>query len=181
MDIYKIKFTVLQQEILRFLFVKAYSSFTERGLGKQLGVSPTAVSNSIKLLEKEQLVSVSKDKESRRLAISLNKKNPEVFALKRIENLGLIHTSGIVPYLSDIFPGATIILFGSYSFGEDSVNSDIDIAIIGSKEKYFALAKFEKILERPIRLQFYTNLGSINKNLRENVLNGIVLSGGVRL
>ncbi len=181
MDRYKLKFTILQHEILRFLFVKSGASFTERALARQLKVSPTAVSNSLPALEKEGLIKVTKDKESGRLSIRLNKENPKAFFLKRVENLRAVYESGISEYLSERFPGSTIILFGSYSFGEDTADSDIDIAVIGAKRKDVDTEKFEKLLERHISLNFYNSLNEINKNLKENILNGIVLSGGIKL
>lgn len=181
MDIYKLKFTILQQEILRFLFVKSGMSFTERALAKQLKVSSTAVSNALKALEKEMLVNVRKDKESGRLSISLNKDNSDTFFMKRIENLRLIYESGLADFLSEKLPGSAVILFGSYSFGEDVAGSDIDIAVIGSAEKELDVKKFSRLLEREISFNFYRSLDGIGKNLRENILNGIVISGGVKL
>ena len=179
MDIYKLRSTILQQEILRFLFVRSGANFTERALAKQLAVSPTAVSNSLPQLKKEGLINVTK--ESGRLSIGLNKENPRVFFLKRVENLRAIYESGFSEYLSEKFSGSVIILFGSYSFGEDTADSDIDIAVIGVKRKDVDAEKFERFLERRVSLNFYNNLHGINKSLRENILNGIVLSGGIRL
>lgn len=51
--------------------------------------------------------------------------------------------------------GTTVILFGSYSRGDDTINSDIDIAIIGAKERTIKLTKYEKILERKIVINSY--------------------------
>ena len=181
MDIYKLNFTVLQQEILRFLFIKSGMSFNERGLANHLDVSPTAVSNSLEKLEKENLILVKKDKESKRLSIELNKDNPKVYSLKRVENLRLIYESGLVEFLSDSFPGSSIILFGSYSTGEDNINSDIDIAVIGYKEKEQDTLKFHKLLERTISLNFYEDFKNIKKNLKDNICNGIVLKGAIQL
>ena len=181
MDIYKIKFTVLQQEILRFLFIKSGMTFTERSLANNLKVSPTAVSNSLEVLEKHELLIVKKDEESGRLSIGLNKDNSRVFFMKRVENFGFIYESGFADYISERFPGCTIILFGSYSFGEDTVGSDIDIAIIGASKKSLNTEKFEKILERSISINFYDNFNEIKKPLRENILNGIVINGGITL
>lgn len=181
MDMYQLKFTRLQNEIMRYLSIKSGMSFNLRGLARPLKVSLTAVSKALKLLKQEELVKVEKDPDSKRLSIELNKKNPDVFALKRIENLKLIYESGLVEYLSENFPGAAIILFGSYSFGEDTVHSDIDIAIVGSKEKDLKLSKFDKMLERTIFLHFYNSLKDVNKNLRANILSGITLEGAVEL
>ena len=101
--------------------------------------------------------------------------------MKRAENLRLIYESGIVEYLSENFPAATIILFGSYSFGEDTEYSDIDIAVIESKEKEVDLTKFDTLLERTIFLHFFGSLKDVDKNLKENIINGIVLKGGIGL
>lgn len=181
MDMYKLKFTKLQNEIIRFLSIKSGMSFNLRGIARHLNVSLTAVSKALKLLEQENLVKVVKDPDSRRLSIELNKKNPNVFTLKRIENMKLIYESGLVEYLSKKFPGTTIILFGSYSTGEDTINSDIDIAIIGSKEKDTNLIKFDKLLERIVFLHFYKDFKGIGNNLKNSILNGITLEGAIEL
>lgn len=180
-DIYKLKFTVLQQEILRFLFIKAGMTFNARRLARHLKVSQTAVSKALPLLEKDGLVKVRKDRESGRLSIELNRDNPRVIALKRVENLKLLYESGLAGFLFDSLPGATIILFGSYSMGEDTTNSDIDIAIIGTKEKYIDLKEFEDKIERSVNLNFYGSLKGMDRHLRNNVIGGILLSGGIDL
>ena len=180
-DIYKLKFTVLQCEILRLLFIKAGSSFNARGLAKNLGVSQTAVAKALPLLSQKGFVSVQKDKESGRFSIELNRDNPRVIGFKRAENLRIIYESGLVEFLTERFPGSLIVLFGSFSFGEDTVNSDIDIAVVGVKEKKTDLSGFVKKLQKPIILHFYQSLKGINKNLKENILNGIILKGGVEL
>ena len=100
--------------------------------------------------------------------------------MKRAENLKLLHESGLVEYLTEKFPGGTIILFGSYAFGEDTPGSDIDIAIIGCSGKALDLTRFEKFLERAIVVQHY-NLSEIDRNLRSNILNGITLHGMVEV
>ena len=181
MDIYKLKFTKLQNEILRFLFIKSGLSFNLRGVARPLNVSLTAVSKALKSLEEAKLVVVKKHPDSKRLSIILNKNNPKVFWLKRIENLKLIYESGLPDFLSEKFPGTTIILFGSYSTGEDTANSDIDIAVISSKEKDVSLTKYGELLERTIVLHFYDTVNKIDKNLRANIFNGIVLTGAIEL
>ena len=176
-NIYKVKFTLLQQEILRYLFVKAGRSFNARGLARPLDRTQAGIIKAIPQLEDEGLVKIKKDKDSGRWSIELNRDNHKAIALKRVENLKMIYESGIVDFLEENFPGATIIVFGSYSKGEDTVDSDIDIAIIGSKEKSIELTKFDKRLERAIFLHFYDSLGKTDKNLRSNILRGITLIG----
>src|SRR3989339_363522 len=54
-----------------------------------------------------------------------------------------------------------------------------EIYLSGLKD--FLIEKFEIFLNKKINLQFYGPLNSIHKNLRENILNGIVISGSFKL
>ena len=51
----------------------------------------------------------------------------------------------------------------------------------GSKPKNVKFSKFEKVLERKINLNFYSALKDIDTELKENILNGITLAGGIEL
>lgn len=180
-NIYKQKLTNLQQGILRILFIKIGTPLNQRGIARILEVSQPAVMKALPQLEKENLVKVKQDKDSKRWSIELNRDNHKVMQLKRIDNLKQIYESGLVDFLEKEFAGATIILFGSYSRGEDTTTSDIDIAIIGRKEKQIDLTYFDKKFERTIFLNFYSFFKEIHKNLKENIFNGIVLIGGIEL
>ncbi|HLD55363.1 MAG TPA: nucleotidyltransferase domain-containing protein [Candidatus Nanoarchaeia archaeon] len=181
MDIYKQKFTKLQYEIIRFLFANVGEKFNQREIALKINASPTAISNSIKFLKQEGFVFAELDKSSKTFEISLNINNEDVFYMKRVENLREIYLSGLKDFLEEKFPGKVIVLFGSFSRGEDAFNSDIDIAILEEKEKEVDIKKFEIFLNKKINLQFYGPLNSIHKNLRENILNGIVISGSFKL
>jgi len=180
-NIYKLELTNLQQEILRLLFVKAGKDLNQRQIANYLEVSPPAVTKSLSKLEKMELIKIQQDKETKRWSIELNRSSHQVLHLKRADNLKLIYESGLSDSLEREFAGASIILFGSYSRGDDIINSDIDIAIIGRKDKLIDLAKYEKQLERQINLNFYASFGKIHKNLKESLCNGIILAGGVEL
>ncbi|MBU1245658.1 MAG: nucleotidyltransferase domain-containing protein [Nanoarchaeota archaeon] len=180
MDTYKLKFTALQLEIFRLLCIKT-NKLNQREISRLLKVSPTAIHNSLNLLEKENLITINKDKSMNLKLIQLNRENHKTIELKRIENQKFIQETTLQEFLEETFPGTTIILFGSYSKGEDTIKSDIDIAIINSKEKTIDLTKFEKLLEREICLHFYNSFKEIKKELKENILSGIVLVGGIEL
>ena len=180
-NIYKLQFSLLQQEILRYLIVHVGKSFNARGLAKPLNRTQAGIIKAIPELEKSGLVKTKKDEDSGRWSIELNRDNPKAAELKRVENLRLIYESGIINFLEENFPGAVVILFGSYSYGEDTIRSDIDIAVIGCKEKKVELSKFEKIFEKEIRINFYDNFNEINNNLKSNIFNGIVLAGRIGL
>ncbi|MBU0457768.1 MAG: nucleotidyltransferase domain-containing protein [Nanoarchaeota archaeon] len=181
MELYKLKLTRLHNEIFRLLCIKVGVKLNQRDIARNLKVSPTAVAKSVKLLETKQLIKVEKSKTMNLTSIELNRDNHKAVELKRIENLKLIYDSNLIDSLEEKFPGCTIIIFGSYSKGEDTIKSDIDIAIIGSKSKTVDLGVFDKKLERKIFLQFYDSFKDLNKNLKSNILNGITLAGGVEL
>jgi len=178
---YKERFTRLQSEIFRLLCAKAGKRLNQREMALLLKVSPTAVAAAIPALEKEELIKVERGENINLNYVELNRDSARAIAFKRAENLKLVYESGLSDFLYESFPGATIILFGSFSRGEDTINSDIDIAIIGVKEKNKNLEAFEKKLERDISMNFYSSFKEIKKHLRNNILNGIVLAGSVDL
>ena len=180
-NIYKLKLTNLQQEILRLLFVKAGMQLNQRQISRMLEVTPPAVMKALPLLEKESLIKTHKDKESKRWTIELNRDNHKVMQLKRVDNLKQVYESGLADFLEKEFAGASIILFGSYSRGEDLINSDIDIAVIGRKDKPIDTEIYEKMLGRTITINFYDSFTKIHKHLKENLCNGIMLAGGIEL
>ena len=180
-NIYELKLTILQQEILRLLFVKAGVSLNQRQISKILEVTPPAVMKALPALEKENLIKIQQDKETKRWSIELNRDHHKVMQLKRADNLKQVYESGLADFLEKEFAGAAIIIFGSYSRGEDIANSDIDIAVIGRKDKLIDLTTYEKLLERTININFYDSFKKIHKHLKENLCNGIILAGGVEL
>src|SRR3989338_9594797 len=119
-NMYKLKLTKLQQEILRLLSIKSGISLNQRQVSKFLNVTPPAVMKALPNLKKYDLVKTQQDKETMRLSITLNKDNYKVMQLKRVDNLRQVYESGIVDFLEKEFAGAIIILFGSYSKGEDT-------------------------------------------------------------
>lgn len=181
MDKYKPKFTSLQSEIIKLLCIKAGITLNQRQIAKLLKVSPTAVAKSLNNLKKDEIIKIKKSGTMNLNLIELNRDSPKTIAIKRIENFKLVYTSGLADFLADKFPGSSVILFGSFSRGEDIERSDIDIAVIGSKGKTLDLAEFEAFFEKRINVQFYEDLNKINKNLKASILNGIILIGFVEV
>ncbi len=179
MDIYTLNFTALEQDIFSLLCLKAGEKLSQREIAMMLKVSPTAVSNSTKKLRERNLIKVEKTKTIN--FISFNRSEKRAVELKRIENLKNVYLSGLSDYFENTLPGGTIILFGSYSRGEDTNTSDIDLAVIGRKDKALNLEKFERGLNRKIHVNFYDSWKKIHPHLKNNILNGVLLSGGIEL
>ena len=176
MDWDKLKFTKLDNEIIEFLFRNPTTSFMGKEIADKVKFSQTAVAKSIERLSKMGIVIREKKIV---LSIKLNRDDKDLFYLKRIYNLKSIYSSGLMNKLSKELPGSTIILFGSYSSGEDTEESDIDLAAVGYIEKKIDLVKFENKLQRKIEISFFNDLKKIDKNLKESILNGIILKGSV--
>jgi predicted nucleotidyltransferase len=181
MDMYKLKWTRLQEEIFTLLSAKSGEKLNQREISKLLKVSPTAIGNALVELEKEKIIIIERQGKINLSLVFLNRESSEVIFMKRIENIRMIYQSGLYDKLFNSFPGTTIFLFGSYSQGGDVIKSDIDIAIIGNKERNINLEEYEKLLEREINVEFYDSWKIIPKNLKNNILNGVILSGSVDL
>jgi len=158
----------LSQRIERLLFMYRGYPLNQHQIAKKLGVSTPAVRKALKNTQANQ-----EQDESKRWNITMQE-DTETIRKKRADNL--LQLEQLTNYLEKQFPGTPIILFGSYSQGEDTIHSDIDIAI-EAKEKTIDLSIFEDELKRPINIQFYESFRNIHKHLQESIINGIVLVG----
>lgn len=105
----------------------------------------------------------------------------EIFRLyKRNDVLIRIEESGLRDFLADTFVPDVIVLFGSASRGEDIETSDIDIFLM-AKEKEVNLKRYEEKLHRKISLHFEENVHDVPKELLNNIINGIVIHGYLKV
>lgn len=164
-----------KRKLVQFFCFNPTGSYTIRELARQTKISPTWVSKIVKELEKEQTVETKEDANS----LKVKSKREVPFArLKKIRNLDNLYSSGFVDKLIETYhkPEA-IILFGSYSRGEDIENSDIDIAVLTDRKQIDeSYAKYEKELKRKINLKVL-NPKNITKEFAVSLANGIVLYG----
>ncbi len=158
---------------------RAGERLSQREIARILDVSPTAVANSVRELKERGLLRIEKIKTIN--FISLNRDEQRAIELKRAENLRNAYGSGLSDYLHNALPGGTISLFGSYSRGEDTETSDIDIAVIGRGQKNLDMGRYQEALRRKINVNFYDSWGKIHRHLRNNILNGIILHGSVEI
>lgn len=164
-----------KQKVLELIFDFPTTRFHIRNISRIIKVSAPAVSKAVKGLEDEKLIINNKGF----LSEIYGDLNDKFKNQKRVYNLSRIYDSGLYDYIIDKFPLTTIILFGSYSRGEDVEKSDIDIAIL-SKEKKLNLENYEKRLNRKINIEFI-DFKKISLELKENIINGIILKGDISL
>jgi len=144
----------------------------------KLSIAHTSIKNNLKELKKLGIIIETIEKRgSRKFPIyTANLEDNNYKKYKKISNLFLIYESGIIEFLRDNLMPHSIVLFGSYSRGEDIEESDIDLYIECEKNE-INLQKFGKKLHRKIETHFKSNFQEYPKELKNNIINGIVLSG----
>jgi predicted nucleotidyltransferase len=101
---------------------------------------------------------------------------------KKLHNIRSIYGSGLVEHIKREYNNPVMVLFGSYARGEDNEDSDIDLYIESFSTKKIKLEKYEKILNRNIQVFLHGSIRSIpNKNLANNILNGITLNSYIEV
>jgi len=89
-----------------------------------------------------------------------------------------IVSSGLIEHLARETQPKAIVLFGSCAKGEFDSSSDIDL-FIQAPEKELDLSSFR--LGHRISLFFEPSLKDLSKELLNNIVNGLVLRGYLRL
>jgi len=162
------------QKVAERIFKNPTVGLTVRELGRKIGVSHTRVIFVVKNLEKSGLVRIVKERTQKK--IFANMEDERFRALKRAYNLYSL--AGLAGFLARRTSPDAIAVYGSYSKGEDTEGSDIDIFIPKTmpKDVYLELAKFERTLERKIHV-LAEPWKDVPRDLRASILNGIVLYG----
>lgn len=170
----------IKQIIKEYFFVNPSAKLRVRQIERELKLPLPSVINYVKELEKEELL--SKSKIGNVVFCTSNRSSKKFLLEKRLFNIKMLYSSGLVDFLVVELSNPSIILFGSSSKGEDIENSDIDLYLETSSKKELRFEKFEKILKRKIQIFKYSNISQIkNKPLANNIINGIGLNGFVEV
>ena len=164
--------------VLNTFFDSPTKEFHARELSRKTGLSIFSVLEAIKKLSKEGFLSVHK-KGNMKIVKASN--STKFIRTKRVKNLEKLYELGVVDYLNERYNNPeAIILFGSYSRGDDVESSDIDMAIITKNhiEHKNILEKFEKMLSRKISLH-EIDFKKISREFHNNIINGIILEGAI--
>ncbi len=147
-------------------------------ISKKSKLAHTSAKNHLTSLKKEGIIKEIVEKRGKRNfpSYKANLESQSYKQEKKIYNLSKLCDSELLSYLRDTFMPKAIILFGSYSHGEDIEESDIDI-FIESKKQDLDLNKFENIFKRKIELHFNENFNNYPKELKNNIINGDILYG----
>ncbi len=147
-------------------------------ISRNIGIAHTSVKKNLLKLVKAGLIEEKVERRGgRKFPIYVARREESVFRREKgVYNFSSILESGLIGYLEEKLTPKAIVLFGSYQRGEDVEDSDIDV-FVECKEEQVNLAKFEKKLGREIELHFKEDFTTYSKELKNNMINGIVLSG----
>ncbi|MFH1054124.1 MAG: nucleotidyltransferase domain-containing protein [Candidatus Woesearchaeota archaeon] len=165
-------------KVASVFFINPTKDHYLKQISRDLKIAHTSVKNYLDEFVKSGIIKkISQKRGKRTFPVYKANYNDSVFRYyKSIFNFLALNDSGLINHLNDLLISKSIVLFGSFQRGEDVEDSDIDIFIECSK-KEINLKKFEKILKRKIQLHFNNNFPSYPKELKNNIINGTVLSG----
>ena len=168
-------------KILYWFFSYPNEKFGLNELSTELRISKTTAKNVVNQLINEEFL--NKEEIGKIWRISCNPNSDYNVSRKISYNLNMIIGSGIIKEIHKIIKNPrAIVLFGSYRKGDDTENSDIDIAVeILDNEnlKMIELGKFQKFgYRKNVKVNLHTfSRNKIDLNLFSNIANGIVLDG----
>jgi predicted nucleotidyltransferase len=174
------KFTINEQIILEIIYKYPSQSHSARELARITTLSHPTVLEALAKFKKLGIVKkqVQKNKSGigKNIFWEADLASERYRAYKKISNMQKVCLSELIETIASQTSPNTIVLFGSYSRGEDAEYSDIDL-FVQSTEKEINLKHFEKKLGRKINIMFESDIKNVKKELLNNIINGIVLYG----
>ena len=169
----------IKKQMKEYFFLNPTKRMRIRQMEREIGIPlPSAIRYKNELREEGILKKIEL---ADTIMFQADRSSKKFLLEKKLFNLRMLFESGLVDYLVDEYNNATIIVFGSYSRGEDIEGSDIDIYLETALSP-INLEKFEKKLQRNIQLFNFKKIHSVkNKELANNIINGIVLNGFVEV
>lgn len=164
-------------KILRVFFDEPNKKFQLRELSRITKISLPSIKKHVEMLSKEGLIVETKGGVYKGFKSSFSDKYR---ALKRNDLLIRLEETGFLEELDERFTPDCIVLYGSGVEGMDDERGDIDI-FVQCKEKNLDLKQYEKLLKRKISLLVEPNMDNISKNLKNSLINGIVLRGFLKV
>lgn len=158
-------------QILELFYENPNQRFTIREISKITKIPRATAHRIIRSLKKQGLMN-KENFANENLLFKTKKIN---FFIERIVS------SGLIEKLINKFNPSCIILFGSIRKGESIKESDIDLFIESQIKREANLSKFEKKLRHKIQLFVESDINKLQKNLFNNVINGVKLYGSLNL
>lgn len=154
--------------------------FQLREISRKIKIAPPSVKKYLNELERENLIIKDNHRTQSYPVYTANRDNEYFKFLKKLDIIKKINDTELLNYIHENCMPDVIILFGSASRGEDIKESDIDLFLISDKEN-LNLDSFEKRLGRKINILFSNNFNKLSNELKNNIINGIILKGYLKV
>ncbi|MBS3056954.1 MAG: nucleotidyltransferase domain-containing protein [Candidatus Aenigmarchaeota archaeon] len=166
--------------ILNIFIEEPEKRFSVREIARLLKINPSTASKYLQILAKDGFL--RKRKEFNCILYQADAESEKFKDIKIYYNISKIRNSGLIEVIEDELYPEVIILFGSYAKGENTKRSDIDLFVLSESKKNLDVATFEKIFGSEIQLfvmnkKKVENIKKENKELLNNIMNGIRMSG----
>ena len=159
------------EKVMSLLFEHPERSFKIREISKKTNIPKTTVQRYLKNLKKQKIV----NKENKLIVNEYTK------FLKASALIKKTYCTGLITYLEQKLTPQVIIIFGSVRKGEYDKESDIDLFIESTKRTEIDISAFEKKLKHKLQLFIESDIHNLPKELFNNVLNAIKLSGYLKV
>jgi predicted nucleotidyltransferase len=170
----------IKQKVREYYFLNPGAKLRVREIERALKLPLPSVIRYCKELVKEGILAI--EKTGNTIFYTINKASEKCVLEKKIYNLKRVYESGIINYLKQELSNPPIVLFGSFSKGEDIETSDIDLYIETPSKKELHLERFEKFLKRKIQVFRQKSLNEMsNPHLANNIINGITLNSYIEV
>lgn len=169
----------IDTRILKVFFEEPRRTYLIREVARKTKVNHTTVSQYLKYLAKEGILTREKEGLYKGYKAVISRK---YLNLKLFYNLEKLRISELIESLNKAYDFPVIAVFGSYSKAMDDSNSDIDLCIITEVKKEFDTEKYEKTINRKVSLHIFNKskwnaMKEKNKDLVNSICNGIVVGG----
>lgn len=166
----------IKEKIKEYFFINPTTKLRVRQIERTLKLPLPSVIRYCKALEREEVLMLIKI--GNVVFYTADRTNENFLLEKKLFNIKQLYEKRLIKHLKTEFHNPTIIVFGSYSKGEDIEDSDIDLYIETPSKREINLDSFEKPLKRKIQVFKYKSIKEIvNPNLANNIINGIALNG----
>ena len=161
---------------LSVFFEDCYREISVREYARMIRITPPTASKTLKEFSKEGLLKMREERGF--IFFMANRESQVLRDLSRV--YWRIKLEKFVEYIRDTIHPDSVVLFGSLSKLEVTDKSDIDISIFGGFKKDVDIKKFEKNTGREIQIFRFESLDKVNKELKINIMRGVILQGVLR-
>jgi len=159
--------------VLEVFFIEPTMIHFIKEISKKIALAPVSVRNYIEDLQNENLI---RKKEAKPFNGFVANRESEKFTFyKKVYNIYTLRE--LTEFLVSEYYPKVIIVFGSYSRGEDVESSDIDLFLLSKSKKDVELKIFEKKLHREIHVIAVNDVKKLDNKLIKKIYGGVTLYG----